>query len=611
MSCGQIALERAGIKVSKYFAAEIKEIGIKVTKYNYPNTIHIGDVNKVRFKDGILYTENGNFEVGHFDLVMFGSPCQTFSIAIKATLRIGLDNPEKSGLFFQCLRILKEVNPTYFLMENVRSMRDEDKNVISEYLGCEPMQIDSKLVGPALRNRYYWTNIPVVKELNNKGVCLQSVLENGWTDREKARCLAVIDSRPNTTPIKMFHRYCSTGFTTLIFKDEKHYVECVKEYEKLAGGKRKIKATELDEYTGHVFDGVRYMNQVELERCQTVPEGYTKCLTRNEAADVLGDGWTVDVIAHILSYLKEQTEKENDMELKVREITIPEKILFNYEELKQEIQEKVQQYTNLVYTGEQIKDAKTDRSNLNKLKKALNDERIRLEREYLQPFNDFKEKINEIIKIIDEPVKLIDKQIKEAEEQEKAEKRQKIEEYWNSKDKPFEIPFEKVLDDRWLNKSTSMASVTGAIDVFLECTEKDLATLSNLPEFGFEAKEVYKSTLDINRALNEGKRLAEIQKRKEEEYRRAEEARKAAEAKKDDEQLPGQIGFADAKSFEECMNPSETEMGQCIEGIERQAFEECVARERQWVSFKANLTTDDALALKAFFESRNIEFRPL
>ena len=299
------------------------------------------------------------------------------------------------------------------------------------------------------------------------------------------------------------------------------------------------------------------------------------------------------------------------MELRVKEIAIPEKILFNYEELKQEIQEKVQQYTNLVYTGEQIKEAKVDRSNLNKLKKALNDERIRLEREYLTPFNDFKAKINEIIKIIDGPVKLIDKQIKEVEELEKQEKRKKIEEYWNSKEKPFEIPFDNVLDPRWLNKSISMASVTGAIDVFLESTEKDLATLSNLPEFGFEATEVYKSTLDINRALNEGKRLAEIQRRKAEEERKAAEAKKTAAEQKENEQIQGQIEFTDAKSFEECMNPPETEMGQCIESIERQAFEECVARERQWVAFKANLTTEDALALKAFFESRNIEFKPL
>ena len=130
---------------------------------------------------------------------------------------------------------------------------------------------------------------------------LQSILDEGYTDRKKARCLAVIDSRPNATPIKMFHRYYSTGFTTLIFKNREHYEACVEEYERLTGGKRKIAAEDLDGYTGHVFDGVRYMTQAELERCQTVPKGYTNCLTRNEAADVLGDGWTVDVVAHLFT----------------------------------------------------------------------------------------------------------------------------------------------------------------------------------------------------------------------------------------------------------------------------------------------------------------------
>ena len=134
MSCGHIALDRAGIKVDKYYAAEIKGIGIKVTKENYPNTIHIGDVNKISYRDGTLYTEKGNFEVGHIDLVIFGSPCQTFSIAIPTERRIGLENLEKSGLFYECNRILSEVKPTYFLMENVRSMRDEDRDAISSFI---------------------------------------------------------------------------------------------------------------------------------------------------------------------------------------------------------------------------------------------------------------------------------------------------------------------------------------------------------------------------------------------------------------------------------------------------------------------------------------------
>lgn len=279
MSCGHIALDRAGIKVDEYFAAEIKEIGIKVTKENYPDTIHIGDVNKVSFKDGVLYTENGAFDVGHIDLVMFGSPCQTFSIAMKAELRTGLKNKEKSGLFLECYRILKEVCPTWFLMENVARMKTEDKDFITELMGVEPLRINSSLVSPQLRDRFYWTNIPNVTIPKDKGIELQSILTSGFTDRKKARALLVSDSRPLTTPSRMIHRYRSTGFTTLLWEEEGN------------------------------DDSVRYMNQTELERCQTVPEGYTRCLTRNEAADVLGDGWTVDVIAHIFTHLK-KIEKE-------------------------------------------------------------------------------------------------------------------------------------------------------------------------------------------------------------------------------------------------------------------------------------------------------------
>ena len=303
MSCGQIALEREGIKVNKYFAAEIKDIGIKVTKDNYPNTIHIGDVNKITYKDGVLHTEIGDFETD-IDIVMFGSPCQTFSIACKTDKRIGLEDDEKSGLFLQCYRILKEINPEYFFMENVASMKNDDRDFITELMGVKPHKIDAKLVSPELRNRYYWTNLKPTRELEEKNILLQDILVDGYTDREKARNLLVSDSRPLTTPAKMFHRYYSTGFTTLIFKDEEHYKSCVEEYERLSGGKRKITAKDLDDYTGHIFDGVRYMNQDELEKCQCVPSDYTRNLTRNEAADVLGDGWNIDVITWFFSGLK-------------------------------------------------------------------------------------------------------------------------------------------------------------------------------------------------------------------------------------------------------------------------------------------------------------------
>lgn len=309
MSCGRIALERIGIKVDQYFASEIKDIAIKVTMANYPDTIQIGDVRNVRYESGVLYTEKGNFECGSIDLVMFGSPCQTFSLAIPTEQRVGFNNTEKSGLFFECYRILQEVQPTYFLMENVKSMKNDDRDIISGYMGVEPIMIDSALVAPAMRKRYYWTNIPDVALPEKKDIPLQSILDYGYTERQKARCLAVIDSRPNRTPVKMFHRYHQAGFTTLIFKDRKHYEECCQYYDTHYKGKaaKDIPVGETD-----VFDGVRYMNKAELERCQTVPEGYTNCLTEKEAANVLGDGWTVDVIAHIFSFIPKDYDNRFD-----------------------------------------------------------------------------------------------------------------------------------------------------------------------------------------------------------------------------------------------------------------------------------------------------------
>ena len=276
MSCCHIALDRAGIHVKEYYAAEIKDIGMKVTKDNYPDTIHIGDVNKISYKDGVLHTENGDYNVGHIDLIAFGSPCQSFSQAMKTHMRIGLDDKKRSGLFLECYRILKEVNPTWFLMENVGSMKQEDKDFISKLMGVQPIRINSKLVGPALRDRLYWTNIPNVAQPDNKHITLQSILTSGYTDRDKARALLVSDSRPLTDKKRMMHRYRDTGFTTIIWEEKGN------------------------------DDSIRYMNQTELERCQTVPEGYTKCLTRNEAANVLGDGWTIDVIAHIFKNLTTQ-----------------------------------------------------------------------------------------------------------------------------------------------------------------------------------------------------------------------------------------------------------------------------------------------------------------
>lgn len=270
MSCGRIALERTGVKVDKYYASEIKANGIKVSKENYPDIIQIGDVTKVSYKEGVLYTENGQFEI-NIDMLIGGSPCQDLSIA-KAD-REGLKG-EKSKLFYEYVRILKEVNPKYFLLENVGKAKKEDLDIITNILEVEPININSKLVSAQLRNRMYWTNIPDVVQPLDKGIELKDIITSGYVDKLKSRCLLESESRPLKSRDRMMHRYRTTGMLTLVFEDIND-----------------------KENTCRIF------NQLELERLQTIPEGYTKCLTRNEAAGVIGDGWTVEVIAWIFTFI--------------------------------------------------------------------------------------------------------------------------------------------------------------------------------------------------------------------------------------------------------------------------------------------------------------------
>lgn len=292
------------------------------------------------------------------------------------------------------------------------------------------------------------------------------------------------------------------------------------------------------------------------------------------------------------------------MELKVNEVAIPERIDFNYEELKQELTEKVSMYETMVYTDDQIKEAKADKASLNKLKKALNDERLRREREYMKPFNEFKEQINEIIAIIDKPIAVIDKQVKEAEEQKKQEKAQKIEELFKDMQAPDWVELKAIYNPKWLNASFSMKAVKEELVEKLDKINNDLDTLSNLPEFGFEATEVYKSSLDINKAVNEGKRLADIQKRKEEQERLKAEA--VAKAKEE----------ALAKAEEEAArreHPSDADMmnicGMGPDPAHSQSEPEPI--EAQWISFSAKLTVAQARELKEFFDSRSIEFKAI
>lgn len=277
MSCGQIALEKAGLNVEKYYASEIKKHAIDVTQHNYPETIQLGDVCHI-----------DTSKLPKIDLLIGGSPCQDFSRG--NAKRLGLKG-DKSSLFYQWIRIYEEllkINPDIlFLLENV-VMPKEDEALFNEYFGMNPLRINSDLVSAQMRDRLYWTNIggfeydlfgyktSKIPQPDDKGIKLQDILNDGWyCDRDKARALLESDSRPLKTPEKIWRRYNTTGFTTIKFKSP----DC--DWKK----------------------GVSYLEQNELEQCQTVPIGYTSILPRNKAACLLGDGWTADVIAHIISYI--------------------------------------------------------------------------------------------------------------------------------------------------------------------------------------------------------------------------------------------------------------------------------------------------------------------
>lgn len=255
------------------------------------------------------------------------------------------------------------------------------------------------------------------------------------------------------------------------------------------------------------------------------------------------------------------------MELIIKEVQIPESIPFNYEELKTALTEKVEGYQNLVYTEEQITLAKSDLANLRKLDKAISDERISKKKEYLKPFEEFEAKIKDLSAIINGGINNINTQVKNFETAEKATKKLQIETFFIGCN-PYEwLKIEQIFDAKWLNKSEKLEAVKTKIKEKLLKIAEDLETLSNLPEFGFEAEEAYKSTLDMNNAISEGKRLAELQRRKAE-----------ATATPKPEAKPEPISKAE---------PTET---------------------IHTVDFRAYMTVQQMKELKQFFEDRNINF---
>lgn len=293
------------------------------------------------------------------------------------------------------------------------------------------------------------------------------------------------------------------------------------------------------------------------------------------------------------------------MELQVNEIKIPERISFNYDELKQELAATLQRYEGLVYTADQMKAAKADKAALNKLKKALNDERIRREREYMKPFAEFKAQIADLIAAIDKPVALIDSQVKEYEEQKKLEKRKQIEEYFESEcDFPEWLKFDQIFVSSWLNATCSMKTVEGDLKAMQETICRDLAVLSEMPSFAFEATEVYKNTLNLQTAVNDGKRLADIQKRKEEAARAAELGKAVSKSVSDsiNESVANAIEYAADTTTDDSLAVGESAQ-EVVQSVGESAG--------QWIAFQAFLTVAQAKELRAFFEQRGIKFKSI
>ncbi|HSE99870.1 MAG TPA: DNA cytosine methyltransferase [Nitrososphaeraceae archaeon] len=268
ISCGQIALERAGFIVDEYFASEIKPHAIKCTKENYPNTKHIGSVSDVKSNN-----------LPKIDFLIGGSPCKGISRLNKN--QEGLDHSE-SRLFWEYVRLLNELKPKFFLLENTHGNK-EATNIITETLGVNPISINSKLVSAQNRPRYYWTNIPGIEQPKDKLITTKDIFDYSGELVDDCRIKWLTNESGIKSVAKGYTRvnpYPKSGCLT-------------------ANGHKKWNENYL------LKDGIyRYLSQTELEKLQTLPIGYTKSLSYDDAYDCIGDGWTVDIIAHIISYAK-------------------------------------------------------------------------------------------------------------------------------------------------------------------------------------------------------------------------------------------------------------------------------------------------------------------
>ena len=319
MSCGQIALNQLGIKVDNYYAAEIDKYAIEIAKKNYPNTIHLGDVAKIKGSD-----------LPQIDLLIGGSPCQGFSFAGK---QLNFNDP-RSALFFEYVRLLKECNPKYFLLENVR-MKQEYEDVITNYLGVSPIKINSSLVSAQNRVRLYWTNIPNIIQPEDKGIRLIDIFEFDVDEKiyeapyykrydKDDGCIGYIGKQPKqATRVYSTNNksQCITalgggqGGKTGLYElpisgaiRGRQITPNSKEYTQMLELREDNKTNTLTTATKDnvIFHNskCRKLTPTECEKLQTVPDGYTEGVSNSQRYKMLGNGWTVEVIKHIFKNME-------------------------------------------------------------------------------------------------------------------------------------------------------------------------------------------------------------------------------------------------------------------------------------------------------------------
>lgn len=286
MSCGQIALQQAEIGVSNYYASEIDKYAIKVTQENFPKSIQLGDVRNVNASD-----------LSAVDLLIGGSPCQGLSIS-NVVNRKNLQD-ERSRLFYEFVRIKNEIKPKYFLLENVE-MNDESNREFDKLMGVKSIKLDSRLVSAQRRIRLYWTNIPFDENIVDKGLLFKDIL-----DKKATKPLSdILLSRFRLTHKDDGSRLV-IGTTAIKGK--------IGQRDRVYGINNKIPtltATDYKQPKQVYVDGLlRRLTPLECERLQNVPDNYTNHVSDTQRYKMLGNGWTVGIVSHILKGIKDNKNK--------------------------------------------------------------------------------------------------------------------------------------------------------------------------------------------------------------------------------------------------------------------------------------------------------------